>query len=186
VSKKKGDIQLTEWWRKKREKHPPPWFDIFEDFDAFEEMMDEMMHHAFETMSKEDKAFRPYVFGFSMSVGPDGKPFFREFGNVQSSPRGHRIQDELEPLVDVMEEKEDIVILAEILGVGKDAITLHATEDHLTISVHTTDRKYHKDLAFPKKVNPKYSRASYKNGVLEVRLKKLGVETVKGEKIRIE
>lgn len=163
---------MTEWWRKKREKHSPRRFDIFEDFDALEEMIDEMMHHAFETISKEEKASKPYVFGFSMSVESDGKPVFREFGNVQSSSIEPRIQDELEPLVDIMEEKEDIIILAEIPGVEKDAITLHATEDHLTISVQTTDRKYRKDLAFPTKVNPKSSRASYKNGVLEVRLKK--------------
>jgi len=177
---------LPEWWRKKREKRPHPWFDIFEDFDRFEEMIDEMMRRAFETISEEEKAFKPYVFGFSMTVGPDGKPVFREFGNVRSGRFGPQIRDEREPLVDVMEEREDIVVLAELPGVEKNDVNIRTTEDHLTISVDTADRKYHKELAFPAKVDPKSSRASYKNGVLEVRLKKLGVETVKEEKIHIE
>lgn len=173
---------MTEWWRKKREKRPHPWFDIFEDFDRFEQMIDEMMRRVFETTSKEERSFTPYIFGFSMTVGPDGNPVFREFGNVRSGDSGPQILDEREPLVDVMEEKEDIVVLAEIPGVEKNDINLHTTEDHLTIYVETADRKYHKELTFPTKVDPNSSQASYKNGVLEIRLKKLGVETVKEEK----
>lgn len=145
-------------------------------------MIDEMMRRVFETTSKEERSFTPYIFGFSMTVGPDGNPVFREFGNVRSGDSGPQILDEREPLVDVMEEKEDIVVLAEIPGVEKNDINLHTTEDHLTIYVETADRKYHKELTFPTKVDPNSSQASYKNGVLEIRLKKLGVETVKEEK----
>jgi HSP20 family protein len=177
---------LSEWWRKKRKKSPHPWFDIFEDFDRFEQMIDEMIRRAFETTSIEEKPFRPYVFGFSMSVGSDGKPIFREFGNVQSSRFGPQIRDEREPLIDVIDEKEIIIILAEIPGVEKNDIKLHVTEDHLAISVETTDRKYNKELTFPTKIDPRSSRALYKNGVLEIRLKKLAVEKNKEEKIHIE
>jgi len=178
---------MSEWWRKRRKKRSDPWFDIFEDFDRIEEMMEEMMRRAFETPLREARPHRPYVYGFSMSLGPDGKPVIREFGNVQSSRFGPQLREEREPLVDVMEEDEDVVVVAELPGIEKDDIKLHTTEDRLTISVDTPNRKYHKELALPAKVDHRSARASYKNGVLEVRLKKLGVETaVKGERISIE
>jgi len=171
------------WWRRRKKS---PWFDIYDEFDRLEEMMDEMMRRAFETSSKEAKFHRPYVYGFSMSVGPDGKPVIREFGNVQSSHKGPRIREEREPLVDVMEEDKEVVILAELPGVEKENINLHAAEDHLTISVDTAERKYHKELTLPAMVDPKSAQASYKNGVLEVRLKKSAEKAVKGERIFVE
>jgi len=171
------------WWRRRKKS---PWFDIYDEFDRLEEMMDEMMRRAFEMPSKEAKFHRPYVYGFSMSVGPDGKPVIREFGNVQSSQRGPRIREEREPLVDVMEEDKDVVILAELPGVEKNDITLHATEDHLTISVDTAEQKYHKELTLPTLVDPESAQASYKNGVLEIRLKKSVEKAAKGERIFVE
>lgn len=170
------------WWRRKRR----PWFDIFDEFDRLEKMMDEMMRKTFEVPSKERRTYRPYVYGFSMSVGPNGKPVIREFGNVQRSRVGPQVREEREPLVDVMEEEKDVVIVAELPGVEKENINLHATESHLTISVDTPKRKYHKELRLPTKVDSKSARASYKNGVLEVRLKKLPKKTVESEKIFLE
>lgn len=178
---------MSEWWRKRRKKRSDPWFNIFEDFDRIEEMMEEMMRRAFETPLREARAYRPYVYGFSMSLGPDGKPVIREFGNVQSSRFGPQLREEREPLVDIIEEDEYVVVVAEIPGVEKDDINLNTTEDHLTISVDTPNRKYSKELALPARVDHKSARASYKHGVLEVRLRKFEIKApVKGERIRIE
>jgi len=171
------------WWRRRKKR---PWFnDFFDELDRLEGMTDEIMRKAFETASERSKVRRPYVYGFSMSVGPDGKPVIREFGNVQPGRRGPKIREEREPLVDVIEEDKAVVIVAELPGVEKDDISLHTTEDHLTVSVNTPNRKYHKELTLPARVDPKSAHASYKNGVLEVRLKK--VETaVKGERISLK
>ena len=171
------------WWRRRKKR---PWFnDFFDELDRLEGMTDEIMRKAFETASERTKVRRPYVYGFSMSVGPDGKPVIREFGNVQPGRRGPKIREEREPLVDVIEEDKAVVIVAELPGVEKDDISLHTTEDHLTVSVNTPNRKYHKELTLPARVDPKSAHASYKNGVLEVRLKK--VETaVKGERISLK
>jgi len=172
------------WWRRRRKKRP--WFnDFFDEFDRFEGMADEIMRKAFETASERAKIHRPYVYGFSMSVGPDGEPVIREFGNVQPSRRGPKIRKEREPLVDVIEEDKAVVIVAELPGVEKDDISLHAIEDHLTVSVGTPNRKYRKELTLPARVDPKSACASYKNGVLEVRLKKLET-AVKGERISVK
>lgn len=161
---------MNEHWWRKRKKHP--WYDAFDEFDRLEEMM----RRAFERSPERTKFRRPHIYGFSMSVGPDGKSVIREFGNIKAgwSPR---IREEREPLVDVMEEDKDVVIVAELPGVEKDDIKLHAAEDYLTISVDTPESGYHKELTLPARVNPQSARASYKNGVLEVRLKKLVVET---------
>lgn len=141
-----------------------------------------MMHKAFEATSKE-RSSRPYIYGFSMSLGSEGEPVIREFGNAQRGRVGPKIREEREPLVDVIEAEKDLVIVAELPGVAKEDINLHATEDHLTVSVDTPGRKYHKELRFPTKVDSKSARASHKNGVLEVRLKKLFKKTLEGEKI---
>ncbi len=171
-----------DWWRRRKR----PWFDIFEEFDKLEEMMDEMMRRAFETPKKGAWEHKPYVYGFSMSVGPNGKPIIREFGNVQPSRVGPKIREEREPLVDVIEEDKDVVVVAELPGVEKDDINLNTTENNLTISVDTPQRKYRKELPLPAKVDPKSAQASYKNGVLEVRLKKFMEKAFRGEKIFVE
>ena len=135
--------------------------------------MDEMMHKAFATSSKRKGLYGPYVYGFSMSLGPDGKPVIREFGNVRKSRFGPEIRDEREPLVDIMEEDEDVVVVAELPGIEKEAIKLHTTPDELVIAVDTPKRRFHKELRLPAVVDPNSAQASYKNGVLEARLKKI-------------
>jgi len=158
------------WWRRKRKKHSYPWFNIFEEFNNLDEMFDEMMRQAFEPFSKGQKMYKPYVYGFSMSIGPNGKPVIREFGNVRRERSGPKIKEDREPLVDVLEEDEDAVVVAELPGVEKEDIKLHATRDNLTISVDT----------------PRSAQAVYKNGVLEVRLKKTAKEMFEGERISVE
>jgi len=135
--------------------------------------MGEMMHQAFKTSSGRKEFYGPYVYGFSMSVGPDGKPVIREFGNLRKSRFGPEIREEREPLVDVMVEDDDVVVVAELPGVEREDIELHTAPDELAISVDTPKRRFHKRLKLPIRVNPNSARSSYKNGVLEVRLKKI-------------
>ncbi len=157
---------------------------MFDEFDRLEKMMDETMHRAFTTSSKRKGLYGPYVYGFSMSLGPDGKPVIREFGNVRKSRFGPEIRDEREPLVDIMEEDEDVVVVAELPGVERDDIELHTTRDELVISVDTPKRRFRRELRLPARVDPNSAVSSYKNGVLEVRLKKILEE--KGEEIFVK
>ncbi|OYT52097.1 heat-shock protein Hsp20 [Candidatus Bathyarchaeota archaeon ex4484_135] len=177
-------------WRSRRKRRP--WFwDIFEEFERMEERIDEIFRRMMEEFPWERefeegvKVYGPYVYGFSVSIGPDGKPVIREFGNVRPTRFGPRFVEEREPLVDVMEEDDEIVVVAELPGVEKEDIDLSCTEKELVISVDTEKRKYYKRLDLPAEVDPKSAKASYKNGVLEVRLKKTK-PVGKGEKIKIE
>ena len=195
------DEDFERWFRKKMRR---PFFRgwLFED-------MDEMLRDIEEMMNKELKEFTsripkdyvrerklpngtkvrelgPFVYGYSMTIGPDGKPVVREFGNVQPGKRGPLIKEEREPLVDVIDADGQIKVVAELPGVDKKDIKLHALDDMLTISVETLERKYYKEVKLPTEVEPKEAKTSYKNGVLEVTLQKSKKRKPKGESIRIE
>ena len=42
----------------------------------------------------------------------------------------------------------------------------------MVIAVDSTKRRYYKDIALPAKVDPDSAKATYKNGILEITLKK--------------
>jgi len=153
----------------RRRKDP---FDLFGLDDEFERMfreMERMMHNAFRMPDKLEPG-KSFVRGFSFRVGPDGKPHFEEFGNHQVSSKGGNtsISDEREPLTDVMDGPTDISVTVELPGVEKDDIDLRVTEDQLEITVDTIQRKYHKTVEFSGDVKPKTTKATYKNGILDV------------------
>ena len=175
---------MSDWWERRKKRSP--WFDIFEEFNRIEEMMNEMMRRIFEAPPEGAKAFKPYVYGFSVSTGPDGEPVIQQFGNVQLSRLGPKIREEREPLIDIMNQKDVIVVVAELPGVEKSDIDLKATESKLTISVEKEQRKYFKELDLPESVDPKSAKARYKNGVLEVRLKKAKAVTARSAAIKVE
>jgi HSP20 family protein len=71
-----------------------------------------------------------------------------------------------------MQTKSEVKVIAELPGVEKEEIKLHGANNNLTISVDTPERKYHKELELPTKVDTKKMKTSYKNGVLEITLEK--------------
>ncbi|MCK4714596.1 MAG: Hsp20/alpha crystallin family protein, partial [Candidatus Aenigmarchaeota archaeon] len=94
----------------------------------------------------------PVRYGFSLRIGPDGKPVFEEFGNVKRK-KGAAIGEEREPLVDVIDRKEDITVIAEVPGVEKKDIKLKIKNGKsLYIRVEGKDRKYDKLVQLPARV----------------------------------
>jgi HSP20 family protein len=114
------------------------------------------------------KEWGPFVYGYSMRIGPHGKPEIRQFGNIRKSLKGPEVKEEREPLVDIIETDNEIRVVVEMPGVEKGDIKLHGTEDALTISVDTPHYKYYKNVELPEKVKVKEAKSTYKNGVLEV------------------
>ncbi|MDI6691406.1 MAG: Hsp20/alpha crystallin family protein [Candidatus Bathyarchaeota archaeon] len=192
---------FPEWFRRRRYPFFRSWF--FEDMDKMFREIEKMMEEEFKIFTsrvpkdyvRERKLpdgttvreWGPFVYGYSVKIGPDGKPEIREFGNVKPSRLGPQVKEEREPLVDVIETDGEIHIVAELPGVEKNDIKLHGTEDSLTISVDTPQRKYYKEVTLPAKVKVKEAKTQYKNGVLEVTLPKIKEEKKpKGEPISID
>jgi len=112
------------------------------------------------------------VFGFSVKTAVGGKPIVESFGNVKKTPGGPKVDEEREPITDVFDEDEEIRIYAEMPGVNQEDIKLDLKEDILDISAQTGDRKYHKEILLPAKVQAETLVSSYSNGILEVKVKK--------------
>jgi HSP20 family protein len=85
-----------------------------------------------------------------------------------------------------MSENGTVQVLVELPGVEKKDVKLNCTEKTLIISVDTEKRRYFKEVELPTEIDPKVSKASYKNGVLQVTLTKAKKETPKGESIKID
>ncbi len=84
----------------------------------------------------------PLVYGYSMTVGPDGRPKVREFGNIRSPTtmgfaNKPSISGETEPLADVTTTDKDVKVVVEMPGIEKKDIKINAHDD--TVEVFTTD-----------------------------------------------
>ena len=157
--------------------------DFFPDdvFRNIEEMMDQLFREMteggffdpkrMEEFMRSPEDISPFVFGFSVRIGPDGKPVIQRFGN-RPAPDSFRMTPELEPLVDVIEQDDEIVVVAELPGVEHDQVKVKVKGRTLTIDVNNPERPYHKTVELPAKVKKDDARSSMRNGVLEVRLKK--------------
>lgn len=166
-------------FRRDRNHHKRNPFDFFGFDDEFERMfrdMERMMQRAFQMSYDKLEPGKSFVRGFRIHVGPDGKPHIEEFGNHQipSDTGEASISDEREPLTDVMECEKDISVTVELPGVEKEDIDLRVTEEQLEITVDSPQRKYHKIVNFSSEVKPKTTKATYKNGILDVSVEKKG------------
>ncbi len=194
------DEDYPEWFRRRRKNldRDPFFGDVDRMFQEVERMMEEEFK-SFTTRVPKDyvkerklqdgstvKEWGPFVYGYSMKIGPDGKPEIQEFGNLKKSLKGPEVREEREPLVDIVDTENEIRVVAELPGVEKNDIKLHGTEDSLEISVDTEQSKFYKEVELPAKVRVKEAKSTYKNGVLEVTLPKAETpKKTKGEPIDI-
>jgi HSP20 family protein len=111
------------------------------------------------------------VYGLSVRTLA-GKPVIESFGNIRETPKGPVVEEVREPIVDVFDEEDHIVVIAELPGVSEDKIKIEAVGDILNLTASDTDRKYAKEILLPSKVKPQSLKPTYQNGVLEIRLEK--------------
>ena len=111
------------------------------------------------------------VYGVSVRVGIGGEPHIERFGNIRSTTGGPEVVDVREPLIDVFDEGAEIVIAAELPGAKDDAIHVEVRGDVLAIS-SSGERRYAKEVLLPSPVDAASMKRSFKNGLLELRLKK--------------
>ena len=125
-------------------------------------------------------------YGYTMTVGPDGKPVVKEYGNAK--PGLLPTSDTREPLVDIIvDEKEKVVkLIAEMPGVEKTDVKVVVENKIVDLSAEHGKKKYHVKVPVKYKVDENSAKASYKNGILQIVFKLLEEEKPKGKKVEVE
>ena len=144
--------------------------------DVFEELEDSTNLHT----------HGPYYYGYTMTIGPDGKPIVKEYGNVK--PALLPTSDVREPFVDVLvDEKEKVLkLIAEMPGVEKKDIKILVEGRTVNLDAEHGDKKYHAKVPVRQKVDEDSVKATYANGILEVRFKLKEDEKPKGKTVEVD
>lgn len=112
------------------------------------------------------------VFGFSVKMGLGGGPDFQvePFGNVRRDrSTGESVVEEVrEPLVDVFDEGDRLLIVAEMPGVEPEDIHVGIVGRLLTITAERADRKYRKSIEVPQGTQRDRLSVSCNNGIVEI------------------
>ena len=190
------------------------WFDdIPRQFDemrremerSFEEQFKDIESTAPKDLIKEYKTpeggtvreVGPLVYGYSMTIGPDGRPKVREFGNVRPSSRLEGgggvaaspkplISGEREPLADITTTDKEVKVILEMPGVSKENIKINAYDNSVEVKSDDPQRKYHRVIDIPQEADTGTVKSTYKNGVLEIVFKKKEQTKPKGKEVKVE
>lgn len=111
------------------------------------------------------------VYGVSVRTSVGGVPQVERFGNIRSTEEGPTVDEVREPLVDVFDEAAEILIVVELPGVDEEEIHVEVRDDILSLET-TGERRYAKEILLSQVVDPASLQKAYKNGILELRLKK--------------
>ncbi len=200
---REGNLRTGGWRR-----------DVFREFEDMRREMERMFEEEFRdiqsTAPKElvreyetpeggkVKEIGPLVYGYSMTIGPDGKPKVREFGNVRSAgglgggvsaPGTTRalLRSEREPLADVVTSDKEVKVVVEMPGIDKKDIKVNIYDNSVEIfTTDTSQRKYRRVVELPEETDLETARSTYRNGILEITFSKRESPKAKGKQINIE
>jgi len=136
----------------------------------------------FEMLKNTSGVSDPIIYGYTMTVGPDGKPVIQEYGNVKpdSLPTADScgcdnhsqtpVVEKREPLIDTLvdDKEQTLKIVAEMPGVEKADVGVVVDEDIVHIDAERGEKKYHVNVPIQQKVESDSPKATYKNGILEL------------------
>ncbi len=92
--------------------------------------------------------------------------------SFRPSTNNYAKRQEQKPLIDIFQDSNNITIVAEIAGFNKETFKINVKDQKVTLSAKSKERRYYKSLNLPKVVIPDETHTKYKNGVLEIKLKK--------------
>jgi HSP20 family protein len=208
------DRDIDEWFRRWRWS---PWWggagrrtggeNLFQDFEEMRQDMERMFEEAVRDIGKVPKELireydtptggrvrevGPLVYGYSMTIGPDGKPKVKEFGNIRSLGRGGggmtappALTAEREPLSDVTTTEKEVKVTVEMPGVSKQDIKINTYDNSVEVStIETAAKKYRRLIELPPEADIETAKSTYTNGILEITFRKKGKP--KGKEIKID
>ncbi len=115
------------------------------------------------------------VFGFTIRTGlgdREGGVKVEPFGNVQKDEQTGRatVREVIEPPVDVFEEADHVLVVAEMPGIGPDDLRIELKDDILTIAAQRGPKKYRKEVLLPSSFPAEAMSTTCRNGILEIKL----------------
>ena len=126
------------------------------------------------------------VYGFTIrtGLGERGrlKPRIEPFGNIRETKKGPEVVETREPITDVFDEKDQVRVIAELPGADPKDIQTKIEGDILILEAKGDKNKYFKEILLPSLVEEKIQETSFKNGVLELKLKKTTAHHPPGKK----
>ena len=140
--------------------------DMLDELDRyFEDFENDMQRAVRERLAGTRVFSKPFVAGFQMKIGPEGKPSVQFFGDNPQQGDGAR-----SPLTEqIVDQKAGTLkLVMDMPGVEKGDIQISATEDSTNVKAEKGPRKYGAEVAFRAKVDPDTGKAEFKNGVLEI------------------
>jgi HSP20 family protein len=170
-----------------RKKRKDDWGDMFESFDEEIAEMRDRMDRVLERMLSGEltEAKDPLIYGVSMRVSSEGVPLIQEFGKARPAELADVEPPAREPLTDIREDVDRVTVIMELPGVDKKEIKVTAEDRYLDLEVDSPDKRYSKHLDLPCNVLPGSAKANYKNGVLEVVMRRPAPKR-KGKAVRVE
>jgi HSP20 family protein len=113
------------------------------------------------------------VYGFSVKVGGLGGEEVKvePFGNLRRDEESGEtvVQEVREPVVDIFEEDDHTLIVAEMPGIRKSDVRLDVKDDLLTVHAEHGDKKYRKEILLPKSYPSEKMVVSCNNGIVKIK-----------------
>lgn len=165
---------------------------FFEQIEKEFSDAEDMLNRMFKTVAEsgaDGLDTQPYFYGYQITVGTDGKPHIREFGNVRPSQKGLIEQSEVrQPLVDtsINEKENTMIITAEMPGITKEDVKVTMEEGLVKIHAEKGNKKYHTELPVDNELDADSTKASYINGVLELRIQFEKPLKAKSKEIKVD
>lgn len=147
--------------------------------------------------SRETRVVSPTERGILATLGEMERmieaSFSRPFFGFNMLPMQHLLHNlgsigEFSPTIDVFDARNEVVVKAELAGMKRDDINVEFIENSLVISgekkaEETVERKgyyraersygsFKRALALPEGIDPEKANASFKDGILEIRIPK--------------
>lgn len=116
------------------------------------------------------------VYGFTIRTGLGGEQNggvkVEPFGNVRKDERTGQatVREVMEPPVDVFEESDHVLVVAELPGVGPDDVHVELKDDILTIAAERGSKRYRKEVLLPSAFSADAMSQTCRNGILEIKL----------------
>src|SRR3990172_1971305 len=116
---------------------------VFKGLGSFIELLAEMAEKG-ETLAQRSGEIRGLregmrgVYGFNVRMGLGGEPQVQQFGNVRATNTGPVVDEVREPMVDVFDEGDAVLVVAEMPGVSIRDVVIDVKGDVLSISTAET------------------------------------------------